>query len=233
MQQLGGIEGVNVPKVIGYGHPEPLIEYTLMTRMPGVAFRDAQLTGETRWEALKELGRILRRVHSIPQATLRESGLFFGDQSPVDLRWRMGSLFDDVAEMIKKEGKTWNYPLPPDLIGRRVMATLPDVKDMVALHSNPGPEHTFVDPANGKLTGIIDFGDAYISHPVNDLRRYRAPEDRRAVVATYLECGPVSDNFMAVWWVGCAITDIVAIAFSPEHQPAATAELNQILEEIG
>jgi len=233
LQQLEGVEGVNVPKVIGYGHPEPLIEYTLMTRMPGVAFRSAKLEGETRREALKALGRMLHRVHSIPQTPLRESGLFFGDQSPVDVRWRMGSIFDDVAEMIKNEGKAWNYPLSPESIGRRVMATLPDVKDMVALHSNPGPEHTFVDPANGKLTGIIDFGDAYFSHPVNDLRRYRAPEDRRAVLTGYLESGPVSDNFMAVWRVGCAIADIVAMAFSQEHQSAATAELNQILEEIG
>jgi aminoglycoside phosphotransferase (APT) family kinase protein len=233
LQQLEGVAGINVPRVIGYGHPEPLIEFTLMTRMPGVAFRNAKLEGETRQEALKALGRMLHRVHSIPQTQLRESGLFFGDQSPVDVRWRMGSIFDDVAEMIKNENKTWNFPLSPESIGRRVMATLPDVKDIVALHSNPGPEHTFVDPATGQLTGMIDFGDAYFSHPVNDLRRYRAPEDRCAVLAGYLESGPVSVDFMAVWRVGCAIADMVAMAFSPEHQPAATAELNQILEEIG
>lgn len=182
---------------------------------------------------MKTLGRMLRRLHSIPQAPLRESDLFFGDQSPVDFRWRMGSVFDDVAEMIKEEGKVWTYPLSPEAIGRRVMVTLPDVKDFVALHSNPGPEHTFVDPSTRQLTGIIDFGDAYFSHPVNDLRRYRNPEDRRAVLAGYLESGAVSDDFMAVWRVGCAIAAIVAIAFSPEYQSAASAELNQILEEIG
>ncbi len=233
LQQLEGVTGLNVPRVIGYGHPEPLIEYTLMTRMPGVAFRNAKLEGETRQEALKTLGRMLRCVHAIPQAPLRESGLFFGDQSPVDVRWRLGSVFDDVAGMIKEEGKAWNYPLSPEMIGRRVMATMPDVKDIVALHSNPGPEHTFVDPATGKLTGIIDFGDAYFSHPVTDLRRYRAPEDRRAVMAGYLESGPVSADFMATWRVGCAIADIVALAFSPEHQSAAAAELDHILKEIG
>jgi aminoglycoside phosphotransferase (APT) family kinase protein len=233
LQQLEGVEGVNTPKVIGYGHPEPLVEYTLMTRMPGVAFRNANLEGETRREALKALGRMLRRVHNIEQAPLRESGLFFGDQSPVDMRWRMGSIFDDVAEMIKNEGKAWNYPLPPEIIGRRVMATLPDVQDIVALHSNPGPEHNFVDPATGKLTGIIDFGDAYFSHPVNDLRRYRGPEDRNNVLAGYLEEGPVGGDFMAVWRVACALSDIVAIAFSVEHQIAAAAELDQILKEVG
>jgi Ser/Thr protein kinase RdoA (MazF antagonist) len=113
------------------------------------------------------------------------------------------------------------------------MKTLPNEKHIVALHSNPGPEHTFVDPATSQLTGIIDFGDAYFSHPVNDLRRYRAPEDRAAVLAGYLECSPVSDDFLATWRVACAITDITALAYSKEPQPAAVAELNQILAEVG
>ena len=74
------------------------------------------------------------------------------------------------------------FPLAPDEIGRRLMQTMPDVKNIVALHSNPGPEHTFVDPVSGRLTSLIDFGDAYFSHPVNDLRRYRSPADRQAVL---------------------------------------------------
>jgi hygromycin-B 7''-O-kinase len=233
LQKLEGVEGVHVPGVIGYGHPEPQIEYILMTRVPGVAFRNVKLQGETRREALKALGRMLRRVHGIPQSPLRESGLFFGDQSPVDMRWRMGSLFDDLVEKIQRGGKAWNYPIPPERIGRRIMAALPDVKDIVALHSNPGPEHTFVDPATGRLTGIIDFGDAYFSHPVHDLRRYRDPEDRRTVLAGYLEEGEVNGGFMAVWRAGCAVADISAIAFSQEHLPAAAVELDQILEQTG
>jgi len=204
-----------------------------MTRMPGVAVRNTKLEGETRREALNVLGRMLRQVHSIPQEPLKESGLLFGDQSPVDIRWRLGSLFDDLTEMIKKDGKPWSYPVAPEIIGRRLMATLPNEKNIVALHSNPGPEHTFVDPETGQLTGIIDFGDAYFSHPVNDLRRYRAPDDRAAVLAGYLECGPVSDEFMATWRVACAISDITAFAYSPELQTAASAELDQILSEIG
>src|SRR5215216_7087442 len=114
LKQLEGVEDVSVPRFIGYGHPEPMLEYTLMTRMPGIAVRNASLEGETRREALKDLGRMLRRIHNIPQQPLRESGLFFGDQSPVDVRWRMGSLFDDVAEMIQQEGKAWNFHLSPE-----------------------------------------------------------------------------------------------------------------------
>lgn len=233
LQQLEGVEGVNVPRFIAYGHPEPLLEYTLMTRMPGIAVRNAKLEGEIRHEALKDLGRMLRRIHSIPQAPLRESGLFFGDQSLVDVRWRMGGVFDDVAEMIQQEEKPWNFHLTPEEVGRRLMRILPDVKTIVALHSNPGPEHTFVDPASGKLTGVIDFGDAYFSHPVNDLRRYRSPADRRAVLEGYLESGPVDEEFMAIWRVACGIADMVAIAYSPEYKSAAMEELDNLLKDIG
>jgi aminoglycoside phosphotransferase (APT) family kinase protein len=232
LKQLEGVEAVSVPRFIGYGHPEPMIEYTLMTRMPGIAFRNANLEGEIRRGALNDLGRMLRRIHNIPQESLRESGLFFGDQSPVDVRWRMGCLFDDIVEMIRQEGKAWNFHLTPEEVGRRLMRTLPDVKTIVALHSNPGPEHTFVDPASGKLTGVIDFGDAYFSHPVNDLRRYRSPADRQAVLEGYLESDPVDDDFMRAWRVACGIADLVAIAYSPEHQSAAIRELDQLLKEI-
>jgi len=233
LQQLEGVEGVSVPRVIAYGHPEPMLEYTLMTRMSGIAFRNAKLEGETRREALTDLGRMLRRIHSIPQEPLRQSGLFFGDQSPVDVRWRLGSVFDDVAETIRQEGKPWSFHLAPDEVGRRLMRTLPDVKTILALHSNPGPEHTFVDPVSGRLTGLIDFGDAYFSHPVNDLRRYRSPADRQVVVDGYLESGPVSEEFMALWRVGCGVADLVAMTYSPEYQSAAMEELDRILKEIG
>ena len=232
LQQLEDVDGVSVPRFIGHGHPEPLLEYTLMTRMPGVAVRNAKLQGETRRETLKDLGRMLRRIHNIPQEPLHESGLFFGDQSPVDMRWRFGSLFDDMAEMIQQENTPWNFHLRPAEVGRRLMRTLPDVKTIVALHSNPGPEHTFVDPDSGKLTGIIDFGDAYFSHPVNDLRRYRSPADRRAVLEGYVESEPVDEDFMATWRVACGIADIVAIAYSPEYQSAAIEELDQLILEI-
>ena len=231
LKQLENVSGVNVPRVIGYGHPEPLVEYTLMTRMPGIAVRYAKLEGESRREVLKGLGRMLRKIHGIPQEPLRQSALFFGDQSPVDIRWRMGSLFDDLTDIVHKNGKNWDYPLAPEIIGRRLMRTLPATNHIIALHSNPGPEHTFVDPKTGELTGIIDFGDAYFSHPVNDLRRYRSPKDRAAVLSGYVEEGPVDSDFMDTWRVACALSDITAIVLSPELQAEATVELNQILSE--
>jgi len=229
LNQLKGVEGVCVPEVVGHGHPEPLLEYTLMTRMPGIAVREANLVNETRRESLIALGRMIRRVHSIPQDDLRESGLLFGDQSPVDVRWRMGRLFDTLAEIIHNRKLEWPYPMPPEQVGRSVMANCPDSWEIVALHSNPGPEHTFIDPDSGALNGIIDFGDAYFSRPIHDLRRYRSPADREAVFAGYFEDREPSEEFLAMWRVGCAVADVVAIALDPELREDAATELDRIL----
>ena len=138
-------------------------------------------------------------------------------------------MFYALAEMIQKLYLSWDYPIPPEQIGRRVIGIMPDTWEIVALHSKPGPVRTFVDPISGQLTGIIDFGDAYFSHPVHDLRRFRSPEDRAAVLAGYCEGSQASEEFLAVWRSGCAIADIVAIALSPEYREAAVAELDQLL----
>jgi hypothetical protein len=65
----------------------------------------------------------------------------------------------------------------------------------VPLHSNPGPEHVFASSA-GRLSGIIDFGDAYVSHPAFDLRRWLRLDDLTALMAGY---GAVNETFQAEW----------------------------------
>ena len=231
LNQLEGVDGISVPRVVGYGHPEPLVEYTLMTRMPGIAVRDADLVGEPRRKMLRALGRMLRCLHSIPQEPLRASGMLFGAQSPVDVRWWMGSLFDSLAEIIRDRGLPWGYPQAPEVVGRLAMRQLPDTWELVALHSNPGPEHVFVDPEDGQLQGVIDFGDAYFNHPVHDLRRFRAPEDRAEVFAGYFEDSSPSREFLAVWNVACALADVAAMALCPQCRDSAAAELDRILDK--
>jgi len=95
----------------------------------------------------------------------------------------------------------------------------------------PAPEHTFVDPATGTYTGTIDFGDAYISHPALDLRRWRDPADREALFVGYVADAPVDDEFVAVWRVTQALADLAVIAAASEHREEATAHLDQLLRE--
>jgi hypothetical protein len=175
---------------------------------------------------------MLRKIHSLPQSPFVDSRLFPGDHSPVDVRWRFGNLFDDVVELINNSSQSWSYPIDPIKISRLAMNQLPDVEIVVALHSNPGPEHVFVFPETGLLSGIIDFGDAYFSHPVHDLRRFRSPQDRNAVFAGYCSGAAVSENFMQTWRVAQILTDMIAIVRNPDFCEAAKEELDQILNEF-
>jgi Ser/Thr protein kinase RdoA (MazF antagonist) len=65
----------------------------------------------------------------------------------------------------------------------------------VTLHSNPGPGHCFVDPATGRFAGLIDFGDAYRSHPALDVRSWASLDDSRHMLAGYQAAGPVPPGF--------------------------------------
>jgi aminoglycoside phosphotransferase (APT) family kinase protein len=230
LKQLEGVEGVNVPKVYGYGREGDRIEYTLMSRMSGVAAEFAELEGETRRQVLFAMGAMLRRVHDLPQAPFMESGLFPGDHSPVDIHWRFGNLFDEALELLDKYPGSWKLPLTALEVSRRAMTALPKADQWVALHSNPGPEHVFVDPISGRFIGIIDFGDAYFSHPVLDLRRWRCPADRDAIFAGYIADKPVNENFQQVWRVAQLLTDLVAAARNPEYCEAAQVEIKRLLD---
>jgi aminoglycoside phosphotransferase (APT) family kinase protein len=232
LDQLAGVPDVNVPRVLGYGRDGQHIEYTLMTRMPGVAARRAELTGPVRQDTLKNLGRMLGHIHQIQQEPFLKSKLFPGDHAPVDVRTRIANQLSDLLETIDREQRPWTFPLSPEAVGRRALAALPDVDDIVALHSNPGREHTFVDPATGKLNGLIDFGDAYISHPANDLSRWRSPADRRAILTGYTADQPVSENFMQAWRVVQMLIDMTVLAYYPDERAPAEADLRRLLAEL-
>ena len=164
LRQVEGRADISVPRVLGYGR-EGDVEYTLMTRMKGLPVSRATLSESERRGVLLELGRLLRGLHRLPQEPFFNSRLFPGDHTPVDFRWRLGNLFDETVEKLCKSGQTWSGPLEPQEIATRAMRALPDADEWVALHSNPAPEHAFVDPGARRLTGLIDFGDSYFSHP--------------------------------------------------------------------
>jgi hypothetical protein len=100
-----------------------------------------------------------------------------------------------------------------------------------ALHSNPALSHTFVDPASHTLNGLIDLGDAYISHPSNDLRRILSPLDRKELFNGYNSLKKADDPFMSVWIANQLISDFICIAHNNEFKSEALTEVNEIVEQ--
>lgn len=230
LRHLAGFPDIPVPRVLGYGR-EGSIEYICMTRMPGAALARLAISGPARVAVLHALGRVLHRIHRLPQEPLRASGLFPGDRTADDLRARLYEAFDDTLEALDAAASSWPGSVAPADVARRALHALPETTAYVALHSNPAAEHTFADPLTETYTGTIDFGDAYISHPALDLRRWRDPADRTALLAGYTAEHPVDESFLAVWRVAQILVDMQAIASAPAERPTASAHLAQMLEE--
>lgn len=231
---------LSVPRVLGYGREQApdgaldgaMIEYTLMTRMPGIAMRHARLDHDARRAVLLRLGAVLRRIHSLPLAPFTASELFHGDQSAVDTRMRFGNYFNDLADDIRHERTPWRLQLTPEQVGAKAISLLPRSLERVALHSNPYLEHVFVAPETGAYVGLIDFGDAYLSHPAFDLRRWNRPADREALLQGYSSEQPVSDTFLATWRAVTILGAVVTIAYYPERAAEAEQDLRALLALI-
>jgi hygromycin-B 7''-O-kinase len=229
LQQLQSQPAIRVPRVLGYGHDGPLLEYTVLTRMPGRAMRHVQLAEQARQAVLVELGKTLRQIHALPQQPFRESGLVPSDGAFAQVQARFRHHFAGATRRIREQGRQWSLAQSPEQVAAAALALLQPADELVALHSNPGPEHTFVFPESGAFAGLIDFGDAYISHPVLDLRRRAGPQDREAIFRGYTWERPVSASFLAAWQVVQILSDLLDIAdTSPERAAVAETDVQEI-----
>ena len=124
----------------------------------------------------------------------------------------------------------WTLDVRPEEVAARIRDDL-RVRDttIVPLHSNPGPEHVFVDPHSLRLSGLIDFGDAYLSHPVLDLRRWAQPADRAALLQGYAGEGPLPESFERLWRGISVIALIQDFAQRPSRRSESLEGLRALL----
>jgi hygromycin-B 7''-O-kinase len=217
-----------VPVIFGYGRrlmPEGEVEYVVMSRIPGRAARHVPITGSPRAVLLYEVGALLARLHALPTAPLRtDDSLFPLDSDGAALGTRLAAGFADLLDVIEQQPDRWPLPMRPEDVVTQALAMLPPTFTPVALHSNPGPTHVFVD-GDGTFTGLIDFGDSYLSHPAMDLRAWPDPADRLALRAGYLRDHTPSAEFDQAWAVAMIYTDLGVLASRPELAGAAAADV--------
>src|SRR6266567_1363660 len=204
--QLAAQADLPVPRVLGYGREDD-VEYLIMTRIPGVPLERTSLSGPARTAVLQELGVALRRVHDVDQSAMETSALIPGDGTAAGLRDRLAAMFDHLIASVASDPR-WAAAIDLDAVAEQSLAALPGSTPPVTLHSNPGPEHCFVDPGSGRFAGLIDFGDAYRSHPALDVRSWRSPEDSCHMLAGYQALGPLPGGFEHVWRTGIILTQL-------------------------
>lgn len=172
---------IAAPRLLGEGQlfddvdaPWP---YLITTRVSGVASWRAELSAEQRLSVAAELGRQVRRVHA-----LRPSGVATDADRPAL----------NVAAAAEQSS------LPPHLIAQidDYLARLGPF-DRVFAHGDLTATHVFVE--NGRLTGIIDWGDAMVTdrhYEIIQLHRDMFGCDK-ALLRAFLEASewPVGKEF--------------------------------------
>ena len=227
LHQLAAYPDIVVPPLLGYGRHEN-IEYIVMARMQGVPALVVNLAGGQRMAVLHQLGRTLRRLHSIPQGPFYGSALFPGSRTQDEFVARVRANLTHAVQIIDATPNLWQLDVAPADLASRVLEALPPSVDLVALHSNPGPVHTFVRPDTLDFVGLIDFGDAYISHPALDWR-WPTHADRVALLHGYCDETPATDEFMAAWRAALVLSDMSALATRPETRLQALERLRDLL----
>jgi hygromycin-B 7''-O-kinase len=227
LNQLSAYPDIVVPHVLGYGR-HGNIEYIVMTQMRGVPVLTVELTGVQRMNVLHQLGRTLRRIHSIPQAPFYGSALFPGSRTRDEFVEHVRATLAHAVQVIGETPNLWWLGVSPVDLASRVLAALPASVDLVALHSNPRPAHTFVQPDTLDFVGLIDFGDAYICRPALDWR-WPTHADRVALLQGYCAETPATDEFMAAWRSALVLSDMSALATRPETRPQTLQRLRDLL----
>jgi aminoglycoside phosphotransferase (APT) family kinase protein len=221
-----------IPRLLGYDRVDTdqgPVEYLCITRMPGVAIRYRGIPAEARRDVLRDLAGVLRTLH----AAEADHAQMPTDADSAALRRRLELSFGDIADAFAGRDLS-ALPVPLEEVTERVLSSVPAQLGgaPVPLHSNPGPPHVFVDPATGRLTGLIDFGDAYASHPVLDLHRFPDPDDRVRLREAYLAGEPTDPGFDLMWTVAMIYSDLAAIAEGSSHAADATKDLAVRLDSL-
>lgn len=223
--------GLPVPRVEGHAR-NGSVEYTLMTRIGGDAAVRTAIPDAMRPETLRALGRVIRAIHEIAQEPLRSSGLFPEEYTADDLRAGIQDDIREYEERFQRRGLGWPLGLSPLELSERLKGAVPESPPAIALHTNPGPTHTFVDPVTGRFLGLIDFGDAYIGHPAHDLGRWPDPADRAFVLEGYREAGQLGPGFEGFLPVVAVLADLLVMLRNPERTSMARDDLETILQGI-
>ena len=136
---------IAAPRVVAqgslYDNADPPWPYLVTTRMSGVSWQDADLSPAQRHAVAAELGEQVRRIHALRS---------------------LHAIAHEDWSALNVTAAAERSSLPPHLIAQiddYLAARAPF--DRVFVHGDLCDMHAFVD--NGRLTGIIDWGDAMVT----------------------------------------------------------------------
>jgi len=145
-------------------------------------------------------------IHSVDVKPFIDSGLFTDiDKNVSDVKARLQANFDwglqRLSEKLSQSEINKANASAAEEISKITEATI------VPIHANPSSTHAFVK-SNNRFSGLIDFGDAYISHPICDMRRW-ALSERQPLFEGYISSGKATKDIAVVYEAAAALEKIL------------------------
>ena len=114
----------------------------------------------------EQLARFLTQMHAIPRKVVEQRAI--GMSEAVRSLGDWSALFADVEQelfpFLWAHQKTWVQQLFAPVLHRQISFDY----EPVLIHGDLGVYHILYDPAQGRITGIIDFGTAGLGDPASD-----------------------------------------------------------------
>jgi len=178
-----------------------------MTKISGKAVRYLELSLKQKEDILYDLGKTLYKIHNIDKQPFLDCKLFPNDIDSKGVKSRLEYEFDwKIKRLNDVSKKDFKYALD---LKDKLLKTIIKLDEFVPIHTNPSISHTFVND-EFNFSGLIDFGDAIISHPVLDIKIWNML-DRPFLLKGYFSTSSSSKNFQNILNVAYALDNIIEI----------------------
>jgi aminoglycoside phosphotransferase (APT) family kinase protein len=201
-----------IPVPVWFGQPDASYTWPFLgyRRLDGRVASDVDLSDEARAALALPLARFLRALHDVPlaeaQAWGTPPGLFdYLDGARLERLARPG-LTDLVARGILDNAAPWLRVLEEGL------AALPLEGPRTVVHGDFYSRHVLVDD-NGRMCGVIDFGDMHVDHHAVDLSSVWTVLPPRARPDFFAVYGEVDDRVRAVARLRALISGLAQEAY--------------------
>lgn len=157
-----------IPTPVWSGRPDASYKWPFLgyRRLEGHVASDAELSEDARAALAVPVARFLRALHDVPLAEAQAWGappaLFGYLDGPRLERLARPALDDLVARGTLADATPWLDVIEAGL------AALPLAGGLVLVHGDFYSRHILVDD-DGRMAGVIDFGDMHVDHPAVDL----------------------------------------------------------------
>lgn len=194
LRAVAGVSPLAVPAPVFADPDAGCLAYVALPGVPlltlGAAERASRAAGVTR-----ELGAFLAALHRLPAASMGEL-VEIDQRPPGEWREEAAATYASVAGALPA---AYRPAVSAFLAAPPPEAPFGDVRPAFT-HNDLGIEHVLVDPATGRVTGVIDWSDAAVADPAADfarLERDLGPAAVDAALAAYGEGGGADGSALA------------------------------------